>query len=872
MEKIKIDGLSREEVIRAREKYGSNALETIHRDTFFKQLLRSLGDPIIRILLIALGIKTIFLIKDFDWYETVGIAVAIFLASFISTLSEYGSEKAFDKLQQEAAKTKVKVKRFEGILTIPLEEIVVGDIVLLEYGEKIPADGVLLTGSLTIDESSITGESKEIYKYPFKTGTDLKEANQLFRGSVIYQGTGKMLVTKVGVNTFYGKIAKELQDVQPESPLKSRLRHLATIISRIGYCSAFFVALSYLFFSIVINNQFDINKIITYCSDLSLLFAHLLYALTLAVTMIVVSVPEGLPMMITLVLSSNMKRMLKDNILVRKLVGIETSGSLNILFTDKTGTLTKGELEVVGAILGDGRVVNGNKELISYKEYLKVLDESLIQNNSCSYDKTKNKFIGGNATDQACVNFIYNKKPIILPKLKEKPFNSKDKYSKVTVNDNGNITYIKGSPELLLKKCNKYLSLDGREIRFSSSSLLKRLEEYTRLGIRVILTGYSRNDGTDIVLLSLLLIKDELRKESKGAVDIVRKAGVQVVMITGDNKETATSIAKETGIINNSTDLVLTSSDMAQMSDAELKKKLPNLRVVARALPQDKSRLVRISEEENLVVGMTGDGVNDAPALKKADVGFAMNSGTEVAKEASDIILLDNNFYSITKAILYGRTIFKSIRKFIIFQLTVNFCAVFLSIIGPFIGVATPVTVIQMLWINMVMDTLAGIAFSYEAPLKEYMEEEPKDRYEPILNNYMIHEIVFIGVYSSLLCIFFLKSPYIHSFFRDDINDKYFLTAFFGLFIFISIFNSFNARTSRLNIFANLFKNKMFMIVILFIAVVQFVLIYYGGELFRTVGLSFKEIEIMLLCAFSVIPVELFRKIYLKKNNKLGHV
>ena len=577
-------------------------------------------------------------------------------------------------------------------------------------------------------------------------------------------------------------------------------------------------------------------------------------------------------MMITLVLSSNMKRMLKDNILVRKLVGIETSGSLNILFTDKTGTLTKGELEVVGAILGDGKVVNSNKELISYKEYLKVLDESLIQNNSCSYDKTKNKFIGGNATDQACVNFIYNKKPIILPKLKEKPFNSKDKYSKVTVNDNGNITYIKGSPELLLKKCNKYLSLDGREIRFSSSSLLKRLEEYTRLGIRVILTGYSRNDGTDIVLLSLLLIKDELRKESKGAVDIVRKAGVQVVMITGDNKETATSIAKETGIINNSTDLVLTSSDMAQMSDAELKKKLPNLRVVARALPQDKSRLVRISEEENLVVGMTGDGVNDAPALKKADVGFAMNSGTEVAKEASDIILLDNNFYSITKAILYGRTIFKSIRKFIIFQLTVNFCAVFLSIIGPFIGVATPVTVIQMLWINMVMDTLAGIAFSYEAPLSEYMEENPKDRYEPILNNYMIHEIVFIGVYSSLLCIFFLKSPYIHSFFRNDINDKYFLTAFFGLFIFISIFNSFNARTSRLNIFANLFKNKMFMIVILFIAIVQFILIYYGGELFRTVGLSFKEIEIMLLCAFSVIPVELFRKIYLKKNNKLGHV
>ena len=353
---------------------------------------------------------------------------------------------------------------------------------------------------------------------------------------------------------------------------------------------------------------------------------------------------------------------------------------------------------------------------------------------------------------------------------------------------------------------------------------------------------------------------------------MVEKAGVQVVMITGDNKETATTIAREVGIIKNSNDLVLTSNDLNNMSDAELKKKLSNLKVVARALPQDKSRLVRISEELELVVGMTGDGVNDAPALKKADVGFAMNSGTEVAKEASDIVILDNNITSIASSIFYGRTIFKSIRKFIIFQLTVNFCAVFLSIIGPFIGVATPVTVIQMLWINMVMDTLAGIAFSYEAPLLEYMEEKPKDRYEPILNNYMIHEIVFIGIYSSLLCIFFLKSPYIHSFFRTDINDKYFLTAFFGLFIFISIFNSFNARTSRLNIFANLFKNRMFMLVILFIVIVQFILIYYGGELFRTVGLSFKEIEIMLFCAFSVIPVELFRKICLKRKHKLGHV
>lgn len=873
MNTINTNGLSKEEVKKSREKYGSNALVSIHKDTFFKQLLRSLGDPIIRILLIALGIKTIFLLQDFDWYETVGIVIAIFLASFISTLSEYGSEKAFDKLQQEASKTKAKIKRFENVTELSIEEIVVGDIVLLESGEKIPADGILLEGNLIIDESTITGESKEIYKHPFTKGLNPTAENELLRGSVIYQGTGKMLVTKVGANTFYGKIANELQEEQPESPLKLRLRHLAKIISRMGYCGAVLVALSYLFSAIIVDNQFNQVKILALLSDPSLLFAHLLYALTLAVTIIVVSVPEGLPMMITLVLSSNMKKMLKNNILVRKLVGIETAGSLNILFTDKTGTLTKGSLEVVGGILGNGNFFRSGKELISHQEYLTELDNALINNNSCNFDTRKKKWLGGNATDKACVGFITTSNPKVLKKIKEKPFNSKDKYSFVTVKDQDETTYIKGAPEILLPKCSSYLSISGKEAKLTSTTQLeKEIERYTTQGIRVILIGYTKSSINKITLLAILLIKDELRDESKDAVKLVQQAGIQVVMITGDNKKTATSIAKEAGIIKSQSDLVLTSKELASLTDAKLKSKIPNLRVVARALPQDKSRLVRISEELNLVVGMTGDGVNDAPALKKADVGFAMNSGTEVAKEASDIILLDNNFYSITKAILFGRTIFKSIRKFIIFQLTVNFCAVFLSIIGPFIGVANPVTVIQMLWINMVMDTLAGIAFSYEPPLLEYMKEPPKSRDEPILNRYMIHEIVFIGLYSVALCIFFLKSPMIHSFFRTDINDKYFLTAFFGLFIFMTIFNSFNARTSRLNILANLSKNRIFIGVILLIVIVQLLLIYYGGDLFRTIGLSLKEIEIMLLCAFTVIPVEFLRKLYLKKKHKLGHV
>ena len=348
---------------------------------------------------------------------------------------------------------------------------------------------------------------------------------------------------------------------------------------------------------------------------------------------------------------------------------------------------------------------------------------------------------------------------------------------------------------------------------------------------------------------------------------MVKKAHIQTVMITGDNIDTANAIAREVGIIDSLNDVVLTSDEMNKLSDTELKQILPNLRVVARSLPSDKSRLVKISEELNLVVGMTGDGVNDAPALKKADVGLSMGSGTEVAKEASDIVILDDNFISISKAILFGRTIFKSIRKFIIVQLTINFCAIFLSIVCPFIGIDTPVTVIQMLWVNMVMDTLAGLAFAYEPPLLEYMDEHPKKRDEAIINRYMIGEIVFTGLYSSIICLLFLKLPIINSLFRDSVDKVYLMTAFFGLFIFIDIFTSFNARTSRLDILSDITSNKVFILIMLFITIIQVILIYFGGSVFRTAGLTFYEFVIMFVFAISVIPVDWIRKVLYRKKH-----
>ena len=868
------NGLSEEEVLESREKNGSNIITNKKRNTFLEMFIQSLGDPIIRILIIALGIKLVFLIKDFDWYETVGIVIAIFLASFISTISEYGSEKAFEKLQEDASKIKCRVRRNGKIKEITIDDVVVGDMVLLEAGDKVPADGILIDGDLLVDESSLNGETREIRKEALKSNQIVSEKNMVFRGTVIYGKSGIMKITKVGDNTFYGKIAQELQESTPDSPLKIRLRHLAGIISKIGYVGAFLVSLSYLFSMIVIRNNFDINLIKETVTNFPLMTGYILYALTLSVTIIVVAVPEGLPMMITLVLSSNMKKMLKSNVMVRKMTGIETAGSLNILFTDKTGTLTKGKMEMLYFMGNDFKKYHKESELKKYSKYYSIIKKSIIYNNASTYTSDNKTIVGGNITDRAILKFIEYDKNSNIKIIDTVPFDSKNKYSLSLIDDRGKLALIKGAPEKILSSCTYYYDNNGEIKRLlNTKSIELKLKEETSKGARIIAFATSKTkELRNLTLVGFALIKDDVRKEAIEGLKLIDKAHIQTVMITGDNKDTAYAIGKEVGIIKNSSDIILTSEELNKLNDEELKQILPNLRIVARSLPQDKSRLIKISQEKDLVVGMTGDGVNDAPALKRADVGFSMGSGTEVAKEASDIIILDDNLYSISQAILFGRTIFKSIRKFIIFQLTVNICAVSLSIIGPFIGIETPVTVIQMLWINMVMDTFAGLAFSFEPPLKEYMDEYPKDKNEPIINKYMWHEIIFTGAYSSLLCILFLKLPIISAIFRDGDNNKYLMSAFFGLFIFIGIFNCFNARTHRLNLFAHLYKNKPFIAIISFIVLVQILLIYYGGNLFRTVGLNFKEFQFMILLAFSVIPVDWFRKIYLRTKGIKGGV
>lgn len=860
---INKNGLTSDEVIKNRKKYGNNSLTKKNNDTFFKLLLETLSDPIIKILLIALGIKTIFLIKDFDWYETVGIVIAIMVASLISSISEYGSMRAFNKLTEETSLIKVRAKRDNKVIEIPINDVVYNDIILLGEGDKVPADGIIVSGTIAVDESMLNGEAKEKYKKACIDINKIEDDNKVYMSSVVYNGSALMLVTQVGDNTIYGKLAQELQEKEDPSPLKLRLTELAKNISRIGYVASFLVAFSFLFNKIFILNEFNISMILSTLTNYKIMFSYILEAMTLCVTIIVVAVPEGLPMMITLVLSSNMKTMLKNNVLVRKLMGIETAGNINVLFTDKTGTLTNGKLEVVGILSSSLEEIDIKKLNSRMKE---LFMDSLSVNNESVYDTKNNKIIGGNITDKAILNYVklYKSKAKVINRM---PFSSEKKYMFTKIDNMGNkIKLIKGAPEVIINASNSYYDEFGIKKNISDKNkILSKVKELSGSKLRLIAMAISddifvTDNLKNITLLGFIVLADSIRENVLEGINLVKSASIQTIMITGDNKETAVSIARELNLIESSDDIVITSDKLDKMTNEEIIKIFPKIRVIARAMPSDKSRLVNIAHEQGMVCGMTGDGVNDAPALKKADVGFAMGSGTEVAKEASDIVILDNNFMSIAQSVLYGRTIFKSIRKFIICQLTINLCSLTVSIIGPFIGIPVPITVVQMLWINMIMDTLSGLAFSYEPALNDYMKEPPKKKSDHIINRYMISQILVTGIYSSIICIFFMKSSIINNIYTPISK----LTAFFGLLIFISIFNALSARTNRLNIIANINKNKVFIAIIGFITIVQIFIIYKGGDLFRTHGLNMKEFIIMFILSISVLPVDFIRKIIIK--------
>lgn len=864
-------GLTTEEASKALSEQGNNALTQPPRETFWDKLWENFKDPIIRILILALLVNVVFVYMGHgDWIETMGIFLAIILATFVSTYSEYSNENAFQKLQEEASRIRCKVWRDGEPVELHIDDIVVGDAVILEAGDKVPVDGILLDGDVKLDQAALNGESKEAHKliappdFTWGDGTiDFLDEHKLFRGSVVVEGQGIMQAVKIGDSSIYGQLTQELKDDERDSPLKLKLKGLAHHISQFGYAGGVLIALAVMLHKAYLYGDFG-----AYFANTPLLLSDLVQAVILGIIIIVMAVPEGLPLMIAIVSSLNMKKMLRDNVLVRKLVGIETAGSLNLLFTDKTGTITKGKLEVVRFIAGDRQeypafdVLPAKLKTFTY--------QNVVLNTSAAV--SDGAMVGGNMTERALSNYVGSyRMEEMLHRDKFIPFNSANKYSWAAVSGNGErYCLAKGAPEKLILQTSHYWDAEGNRQPLTEEmkkTLDDRMLELAADAIRMLAlcTYESDIEGDELpadglTLVGILGIRDEVRPEAIEAIAEVQDAGVQIVMITGDRRETAVAIAKDAGLLQRPNELVWTSAELAEMSDEQVKLELHKLRVVARALPMDKSRLVRLAQEMNLVVGMTGDGVNDSPALKKADVGFAMGSGTEVAKEAGDIVILDDNFLSIKQAILYGRTIYNSICKFIVFQLTINFSAVAINFIAPFIGIDKPLTITQILWINLVMDTLAALAFGGEPALEKYLREKPKDRSAPIVSKKMLSTITMGGVYMTFIAILFYKSSYVDHLFRNAPDHIYTYTGFFCTYIFMAVANGFNVRVSGLNLLEHIDKNKGFLNVMALIVAIQVLLTYVGGRILRTTPLNLHEWSVVVLFGLSIIVVDLLRK------------
>ena len=876
---MKFTGLSTSDVDESRKKHGSNVIPESEPTTFWDEFKETFSDPMIKILLVIAGIMFVMFFMGYaEIYEPLGTCVAILVVAFVSAKTGVASDTAYRKTKASIKKDLVKTYRDGVLKEIVIDDIVVGDIVVLQSGDKIPADGLVVDGTIKVDNSALNGESEDCRKVAMTseiefpeniTGDTFVDANSLFRGAVVTDGECTYKVCKVGTETMMGKMAEEMQAEEPDSPLKVKLNDLAHKISVFGYVGAIVIAVFMMAYNVVVAQGFS-----SYIAlGATTIIQDVIEAVSLAIVIIVCAVPEGLPLMISLVLMQNTKKMLEHNVLVRKAVGIETAGSLNILYSDKTGTITKGQLEVVEFFLANGKTLDLDK--FTGKDYL----YNAIAKNTQSMFDDEHKVVGGNVTDKALLNFIGEN--VFNATINDgvgieasQGFNSANKFSQAQV---AGKTYYKGAPEKLIAKAKKYLDTDGKIKDINLDVLNKKIDELADRSMRVLAFGCSESKSVensindDVILIGLVGIRDDVRPDAKQAIEKIQKAGVQLVMITGDRLETARAIAKDAGLITSDSDVVLTSAELNEMSDDEVKKIIPNLKVIARALPTDKSRMVRLSQELNLVTGMTGDGVNDSPALKLADVGFAMGSGTDVAKEASKIVILDDSLMSIADAIWYGRTIYHNILKFCNFQLVINVCAVVISAIAPFFGVEEPLKVTHLLFVNLVMDSLGALMLGNEPALEKYMLEKPRRRDESIISKQMAGRILTEAAWLIVLSFVYLKAPIFNKLFE---NDEQHITGYFVMFIVSALFNGFNVRDSRFGIFKGLDVNKNFLRIVCIIAVIQAVIVYAGaipflgflGKMFSCEPISPVNYLIVIALSATVIPFDLLRKAIMEKE------
>ncbi len=810
----KQQGLTAAEVLQSRLEHGENVLTPPKQQSKWRLYLEKYEDPMVRILLVAALVSLALSFVKQDFVETLGIIAAIILATTVGFYFECDAARRFSILTQMGEEQSVKVMRDGRLQEIPRREIVVGDIVIVETGDEVPADGKLLEATdLQVDESSLTGELLT-NKEPHPLQRDGKEAypkDLLLRSSMVMAGRGCYQVTAVGDETEIGHVARQATEITGvKTPLNIQLDRLAKLISKVGSAIACTSFLLFLGHDILTNTLWQTDD---YLGMAEVVLKYFM----MAVTLIVMAVPEGLPMAVTLALALNMRRMLKSNNLVRKLQASETMGAVTVICTDKTGTLTQNRMTV-----SDVKCLT--EDIRKDSDFFKAI----ALNTTATHEV-------GNPTEQALLRWLvsqgvdYQQIRHDHPISSQEPFSTERKYMTTTV---GDTTYIKGAPEIVTAMCEL-----TKEQQQQTDSQLKEWQQHAMRTLAI---------ARDKTLLGIVAISDPLREEVPSAIRQCEQAGIEVKIVTGDTTETALEIARQAGIIESSStvapskcDIVLsmTGVEFAAMSDEEALKVVGDLKVMSRARPTDKQRLVALLQRRGEVVAVTGDGTNDAPALNRAHVGLSLGSGTSVAKQASDITLIDDSFHSIAQAVMWGRSLYKNIQRFIFFQLIVNVTALLLVLFGSFVGTELPLTITQILWINLIMDTFAAMALASLPPSREVMQEKPRSKDAFIINKDMMRGIGVIGG------LFFLGMfAMLWYFERVKGVDPQELTIFFCIFVMLQWWNLFNARTlgSHHSAFRRLWACQGFLLVLALVLVGQWLIVTYGGQMFRTEPLSLK--------------------------------
>lgn len=872
---MNFNGLKSSEVEVSRTTYGSNKLPEPELKKWYHFVKEALTEPITMILIIiALFQLVLGAMGVMSLSEPVMIIVVLAIVTEIAVKTGLGIQKSAAELRAKTAVRYCDVVRDGSVQTINKDDLVVGDLVLLRTGQEIFADGFIVEGEISVNNAAINGETKECRKIPsidykhVKTTSTTAYTDQcsLFAGTVIMSGEGKMIVTDVGTNTVNGDTLVKMQTLEPpKTALDIALDHLCDFISKWGTIAAVLA-----FVVMTITGILNAGGLSQYFSG-SILenIQKVAQNVSNALTIIVAAVPEGLPLIVKLVTKQNVSTMEKFNILAKNTGKIPELAYVNLICTDKTGTLTTGEMTSTV-------MINGNCQDIFNKESSlnELINLNICMNNSAVFDSNGN-ITGGNSIDRAVLDMLSPENALTIQNKvamkKRVPFSSENKFSAVTLNNGANdFTVYKGAPEKLIEKCTSYLDNDGNVVELTEKkrkALQSHIKELTEKAMRCIALTISNktDDGLpdEMNLLGIIGVVDPVRNEVPEAVKVAHKAGIQVIEITGDCMETAKAVAMEAGIYKPG-DLAVTNDEFEAMSDVKVKEIIPQLRVISRCSPNTKLRLVTLAQEIGMSVAMTGDGVNDAPALKKADVGFGMQDGSDVAKEAADIVLTDNNFASVVKAVELGRTFMHNIMMFLEFQLPINISLLILSMVFPIIsGGSALLAAVQILIVNIIMDSLNSLSFGGEPPKEEYMNEEPIMKGSGLFirgakGRIALSSIVFIALFGVITF-----GP-VGNMFTTKLSA---MTARFALLCLMAVFNGFTIRTDSMNLFKGIKNNKLFVYIALGIFAMAVVLCNFVGNLVQTTPMDVKQWIVVLVTAFMVVPVDWIRKAICKKGS-----